>query len=147
MTRLRSSPASKRALNLTVRQAMILSALCAATVGCALTRSVNANEIPGKYVADFSAGRISLELRLDGSYTQIITMDAGRVIQHEGRWMFRKGKRSDVHLDDALVVDEVLLQDSQQLPRMVWDLPVRREWGRVTLLARANGDVVFEHVP
>lgn len=100
--------------------------------GCSMADA----DLAGRYVCVYSYGAEMLVLRSDGSYTQLIDVDApnGSVV-HNGKWE-HSPELNEVRLIDAISVDNnfgALRPEFRNPGSGIWVLKIEKRFGTVSL--------------
>lgn len=111
--------------------------------------SIADTDLVGRYVCVYPYGSEMLVLRADGSYTQLIDVDApdGSVV-HNGKWE-RNAELKEVRLIDAVIVDNsfgALRPDFRKPTSGIWVLKVKKRIGTVSLYWHPDYDYEFRRL-
>lgn len=104
-----------------------------------MPRHASASEVTGTYVVQHNFGTEELEIRSDGTYTQRLKEESGRVTTNDGHWQLHPGIRirfqagSELRLGGAIAFSDPFGRLSKDLTPHDWDLMVGTVWGRRVL--------------
>jgi hypothetical protein len=133
--------------------AMVTAALCGSLTGCYTVRS--RASVVGVYELHAGRQKITLELRPNGVFSELIESGPGVVEKRTGKWNWSAGRlgMEDLWIPKAFAPDYILRADSEAgagQPRYTepgyWSVSTESHWGTIVLEIFPDGDVSFRKV-
>lgn len=106
--------------NRSSRLGILFAGLLLVTANC---RAPSRSELVGSYKIRYSYGSEELQLRDDGTYVQVVSLDRGGRASNSGKWEYRE-QEGDLELTAPLLVD-----DNYGKISSTWMSPKTGLWG------------------